>query len=88
MAVGVAGTVTAAVGLALVPLPGPGWPVVLFGLYLLSTEFAWAHALLRKVTLRLETARSFAARAPRPVRVGIAVALVVLGLGPAALLLG
>jgi len=34
------------VGLALVPLPGPGWLVVFLGLGLLATEFAWAQRLL------------------------------------------
>jgi len=36
----------AVVGLALVPLPGPGWLVVFLGLGLLATEFAWARRLL------------------------------------------
>ena len=34
-------------GLALIPLPGPGWLIVFAGLALLSTEFAWAERLLR-----------------------------------------
>lgn len=29
-------------GLALVPLPGPGWLIVFVGLALLATEFVWA----------------------------------------------
>ncbi|RWZ53160.1 TIGR02611 family protein [Labedella phragmitis] len=33
------------VGLALVPLPGPGWLVVFLGLAVLGTEFAWARRL-------------------------------------------
>jgi uncharacterized protein (TIGR02611 family) len=34
-------------GLALIPLPGPGWLIVFAGLAVLSTEFAWAERLLR-----------------------------------------
>jgi uncharacterized protein (TIGR02611 family) len=34
-------------GLALIPLPGPGWLIVFGGLAVLSTEFAWADRLLR-----------------------------------------
>ena len=33
-------------GLALVPLPGPGWLIVFLGLGILATEFAWAERLL------------------------------------------
>ncbi len=34
-------------GLALIPLPGPGWLIVFAGLALLATEFEWAERLLR-----------------------------------------
>jgi len=34
-------------GLALIPLPGPGWLIVFGGLAVLSTEFVWADRLLR-----------------------------------------
>ncbi len=33
-------------GLALVPLPGPGWLIVFLGLGVLATEFTWAERLL------------------------------------------
>lgn len=36
------------IGLVLVLIPGPpGWPLVLGGLALLATEFAWARRLMR-----------------------------------------
>lgn len=44
--VGVVGTVVMVVGLALVPLPGPGWLIVFLGLGILATEFEWAERLL------------------------------------------
>lgn len=40
--VGLAGGVVVLLGLILIPLPGPGIPVVIAGIVLLSTEFAWA----------------------------------------------
>ena len=40
-------------GLLLVPLPGPGWLVVIAGLAVLASEFAWAQGLLAFVRRRL-----------------------------------
>jgi uncharacterized protein (TIGR02611 family) len=40
--VGVAGGATVIVGVILIPLPGPGIPVIIAGIALLATEFAWA----------------------------------------------
>jgi uncharacterized protein (TIGR02611 family) len=40
------GVVTLAVGVALLVLPGPGIAVVLLGLAILATEFAWARRSL------------------------------------------
>jgi uncharacterized protein (TIGR02611 family) len=45
--IGVLGLVFVLVGLLLVPLPGPGWLVVLAGVAIWSVEFAWARRLLR-----------------------------------------
>jgi len=46
VAVGVLGTAIVVGGIALIPLPGPGWLIVFAGLALLATEFAWAGRLL------------------------------------------
>ncbi|MET4157664.1 TIGR02611 family protein [Agromyces sp. PvR057] len=51
--VGVLGGIVAVVGLALVPLPGPGWLVVFLGLAILGTEFAWARRLAAFATRQL-----------------------------------
>jgi uncharacterized protein (TIGR02611 family) len=40
--VGLVGGAIVIGGLALVPLPGPGWLIVFLGLALLATEFEWA----------------------------------------------
>jgi uncharacterized protein (TIGR02611 family) len=45
--IGVLGLVFVAVGLLLVPLPGPGWLIVIAGVAIWSVEFAWARRLLR-----------------------------------------
>jgi uncharacterized protein (TIGR02611 family) len=45
-AVGIVGGLIVVLGLALVPLPGPGWLIVFLGLGILASEFAWAGRLL------------------------------------------
>ena len=44
--VGIIGGLIVAVGLATIPLPGPGWLTVIAGLFVLATEFTWAERLL------------------------------------------
>lgn len=44
--VGIVGGLVVAVGLATIPLPGPGWLTVIAGLFVLATEFTWAERLL------------------------------------------
>ncbi|GLZ75535.1 hypothetical protein Afil01_03420 [Actinorhabdospora filicis] len=45
IAVGVLGTAVIALGIVLIPFPGPGWAIVLAGLAILALEFHWAHRL-------------------------------------------
>lgn len=44
--VAVVGTLVIGVGVVLLPLPGPGWVVILGGLAILAMEFHWARRLL------------------------------------------
>jgi uncharacterized protein (TIGR02611 family) len=44
--IGVVGGAIVVGGIALIPLPGPGWLIVFAGLAVLATEFAWAQRLL------------------------------------------
>lgn len=44
--VALAGTAIVVTGVVLLPLPGPGWLIIFFGLGILASEFAWARALL------------------------------------------
>lgn len=41
------GGVVVAVGFVLIPLPGPGWLIVILGLTIWAIEFVWARHLLR-----------------------------------------
>jgi uncharacterized protein (TIGR02611 family) len=50
-------------GLALVPLPGPGWAVVFIGLGMLALEFEWAERLMEKILNRLQAAQESAMNA-------------------------
>lgn len=69
-AVSVAGAVLLAAGAAMLVLPGPGLLVILAGLAVLATEYAWAHRLLTQMRERASQAtravreRSRAARGP------------------------
>ena len=44
--IAVLGVAVIAVGIVLIPAPGPGWLVVIGGLAILATEFSWARRLL------------------------------------------
>lgn len=47
LVVTVVGAVILAVGIVLLPLPGPGWLIIFAGIGVWSTEYAWAARLLR-----------------------------------------
>jgi hypothetical protein len=51
--VAVVGATIAALGVALLVLPGPGIVVIALGIGLLGTEFAWARRLLKRVRAQL-----------------------------------
>ncbi|MFF5227426.1 TIGR02611 family protein [Dactylosporangium sp. NPDC000521] len=48
------GTLVIAVGVVLLPLPGPGWLVILGGLAILAMEFHWARRLLQFTKRQLQ----------------------------------
>lgn len=72
--VGVLGSAIILVGLALVPLPGPGWLIVFAGLALLATEFTWAERLLHRGRLVLERWTDWVKAQSWPVRLGLGAA--------------
>jgi uncharacterized protein (TIGR02611 family) len=46
VAVAILGGIVIALGIVLLPLPGPGWLIIFGGIALWATEFAWAERLL------------------------------------------
>jgi uncharacterized protein (TIGR02611 family) len=44
--VGIVGGLVVAVGIILIPFPGPGWAIVILGLAILAVEFHWARGVL------------------------------------------
>ena len=66
-------------GIALIPLPGPGWAIVFVGLGMLALEFKWAENLMEKVLDRLEGAKEAAENAT-PLQKALGVIATVLGI--------
>lgn len=62
VAVGVAGFVVLAVGVAAIPYPGPGWAIVFLGLAILASEFYWAHRTLTFTRRRYSSAMTWLRR--------------------------
>jgi uncharacterized protein (TIGR02611 family) len=66
-------------GLALVPLPGPGWAIVFIGLGMLALEFEWAEKLMERILNRLQAAQE-SARNASPAQKALGIAATVLGI--------
>jgi uncharacterized protein (TIGR02611 family) len=56
----VVGLLVALAGVAMLVLPGPGWLVIILGVAILATEYAWAHRLLERVKRWAERAKNVA----------------------------
>jgi uncharacterized protein (TIGR02611 family) len=69
---GLVGTAVTVIGLIMVPFPGPGWLVVIVGLIILASEFAWAQRLLHLVRDRVRAWTDWVLRQSLPVRIGLA----------------
>lgn len=67
--VGLAGLAVVTIGLILVPLPGPGWLIVLLGLSIWAIEFAWARQLLEFTRRQLQGWTRWIARQSWPLRI-------------------
>ena len=73
-----AGFAVLLLGIALIPLPGPGWLIVALGLFMLALEFDRAERLLELVLGRIDQVSERAAGAG-PVQKAVGGALAVLG---------
>jgi uncharacterized protein (TIGR02611 family) len=65
----VLGVAVVAIGIVLLPLPGPGWLIIFAGLGILASEYAWARRLLVWVRDELARWRDWLRRQPLWVRV-------------------
>ncbi|GGK39946.1 hypothetical protein GCM10010124_35760 [Pilimelia terevasa] len=68
VAVAVLGALVVGLGLVLIPLPGPGWALVLLGLAIWAVEFVWAKHLLRYTRHRVQLWTGWATSRSLPVR--------------------
>lgn len=73
MGVGVLGGLVVLVGVVAIPLPGPGWLIVIAGLFLLATEFTWAERLLEYTKRNVQAWTDWLGRQPVWVRVLVTV---------------
>jgi uncharacterized protein (TIGR02611 family) len=63
-----AGVLVIAIGVVLLPLPGPGWLIIFAGLGILATEYTWAARLLGSVKRGLQWWRAWMMRRNKAVR--------------------
>lgn len=61
IAIALGGGLVLAAGIVMIPLPGPGWLVVVFGLWILSFEFHWAARLFDRIQDKVVEAAHLAA---------------------------
>jgi uncharacterized protein (TIGR02611 family) len=66
--VGVLGTAVVAVGIVLIPFPGPGWAIVILGLAILAVEFTWARRLLHFTRKHVQAWTHWVLKQPLPMR--------------------
>jgi len=66
--IGVLGTLVVALGIVLIPFPGPGWAIVILGLAIWAIEFAWAKNLLEFTKKHVRTWTGWVGRQNIPVR--------------------
>jgi uncharacterized protein (TIGR02611 family) len=66
--ISIAGAVVVTVGIALIPLPGPGWLLVIAGLGIWAVEFHWARRLLGFTRRHVQAWTRWATSRSLPVR--------------------
>lgn len=62
------GAIVVAVGIVLIPFPGPGWAIVILGLAIWAIEFAWARHLLEFTKRHVQSWTHWIARQSWPVK--------------------
>ena len=71
--IGVLGTLVVALGIVLIPFPGPGWAIVILGLAIWALEFAWAKNLLEFTKRHVQSWTHWIGRQSLPMRAVIGV---------------
>src|SRR3954470_295983 len=71
--IGVLGALVVALGIVLIPFPGPGWAIVILGLAIWALEFTWAKRLLDFTKRHVKSWTSWIARQSLPMRAVIGV---------------
>ena len=71
--IGALGTIVVAIGVVLIPFPGPGWAIVIVGLAILALEFAWAKDLLDFTKRHVQSWTHWVGRQSLPMRALIGV---------------
>src|SRR5262245_32988095 len=72
--IAILGGLVVATGVVLIPLPGPGWLIVLAGLAIWAVEFVWARHLLQFTRDKLLKWTAWVGRQSLPVRILIGTA--------------
>ncbi len=72
--VSVVGLLVVALGLVLVPFPGPGWLIVIVGLLILASEFVWAQRLVAWVRRQVDGWTDWIKKQSVLTRIGVALA--------------
>lgn len=72
--IGLLGAVVVTIGLALIPLPGPGWLLVIAGLGVWAVEFHWARRLLAFTRRHVNAWTRWATSRSLPVRCALGAA--------------
>ena len=71
--IGVFGGLVVAIGIVLIPFPGPGWAIVILGLAIWALEFAWAKHLLEFTKRHVQSWTHWVGRQSLPMRAVIGV---------------
>ena len=66
--IGVLGGLVVAVGIVLIPFPGPGWAIVILGLAIWAVEFHWARRLLHFTKRHVQSWTHWVLRQSLPMR--------------------
>ncbi|GAB3339870.1 hypothetical protein GCM10027452_12770 [Micromonospora halotolerans] len=72
--IGLLGAIVVTIGIALIPLPGPGWLLVIAGLGVWAVEFHWARRLLAFTRRHVNAWTRWATSRSLPVRCALGAA--------------